>query len=284
RQLQPVIDRTNPLNIVIGNPELRPAYRQSFGIDYRNFDFATRSGIFSNVYMSFTDNNVVPVTIVGQDLVRTTTYTNVDGAMNASARVFYNKQYKEDIKEFRYRTSLNTSYAKNIGFTNGEKYRAERYSVSPGIRLTYAIEELFDINPNYYLTYNSTSYDINPNRDEEVINHRAGLEVTTFWPENVIFGNDISYNYFGNVSPGFDNSAILWNMSLGYQFWNEDATLKINVYDLLDQNVDTRRIIGDDFIQDVRSLILTRYAMLSFTYKINNMGGSSHSEGRRGRR
>src|SRR5690606_19273540 len=100
RQLQPVIDRTNPLNIVIGNPELRPAYRQSFGIDYRNFDFATRSGIFSNVNLSFTDNNVVPVTIVGQDLVRTTTYTNVDGAMNASARVFYNKQYKEDIKEF----------------------------------------------------------------------------------------------------------------------------------------------------------------------------------------
>lgn len=45
-QLQPVVDRTNPLNIVIGNPQLRPTYRQSIEMDYRNFDYATRSGIF----------------------------------------------------------------------------------------------------------------------------------------------------------------------------------------------------------------------------------------------
>lgn len=171
--------------------------------------------------------------------------------------------------------------------TNAMLYNAERYSLSPSIRLTYAIEEVLEINPNYQLNYTSTTYDINPNRDAEVIDHRIGMEATTYWPKNLVFGNDISYNYFGNVSPGFDNSAILWNMSLGYQFFKERATLKINVYDLLDQNVDTRRIIGDDFVQDTKSLILTRYAMLSFTYKVSNFGrreissGDNRSHGRR---
>ncbi len=273
QQLQPVTDRTNPLNIRRGNPGLRPTFSQNIRLNYRNFDFSTRTGVFSWFNMNFTDNNVVAVTTVDEDLVRTTTYTNVDGAMNADLGTFYNKQYKKDAREFRYRLGMRGNYNRNIGFTNDVQYTAERYSLSPSLQFTFAIEELLDINPSYELTYNDTQYDINPNRNEDFVNHRIGFQATSFWPENVVFGNDISYNYFGNVSPGFDNTSILWNMSLGYQFWDEDATLKVKVYDLLDQNIDTRRIIGDDFIQDTSNLILTRYAMLSFTYKFEKFGG-----------
>ncbi|PRX43093.1 TonB-dependent receptor [Salegentibacter salegens] len=283
-QLQPVIDRTNPLNIRVGNPELVPAYRQSIRADYRNFDFSTRSGIFSSVNISFTDNTVVPVTTIDENLVRTTTYTNVNGVMSANARVYLNKQIKNDEKEFRMGGGLNASYNKNVGFTNAVKYNAERYSISPNLRLTYAIDGLFDINPNYQLTYNSTAYDINPNRNEDFLNHRIGFEATSYWPENVVFGNDISYNYFGNVSPGFENTSLLWNTSLGYQFLDDDATIKIKVYDMLNQNIDTRRTIGDDFIQDTSNLILTQYAMLSFTYKLDKFGGDNPNDRGRNRR
>lgn len=282
-QLQPVVNRTNPLNIIVGNPELSPTYVQNIRFNYRNFDFSTRSGIFSWANASFSNNNVVSVTTLDEDLVRTTTYTNVDGAMNFNLGAFYNKQYKIDAREFRYRVGLNGNYNRNIGFTNAVQYKAERYSLSPSIRLTYAIEELFDINPNYELTYNSTQYDINANRNEDFVNHRIGFDATSYWPQNVVFGNDISYNYFGNVSPGFENTSLLWNMSLGYQFLNDDATLKVTVFDVLDQNIDTRRIIGNDFIQDTNSLILTQYAMLSFTYKLSNFGGAEMPDSRRRR-
>lgn len=283
-QLQPVIDRTNPLHIRVGNPELEPTYRQRINLNYRNFDFETRSGIFSWMNIDFRNNDVVSVTTIDEDLVRKTTYTNVDGVMNANIGAIYSKQKKKDNWEFRYRLSMHADYNKNIGFTNAVKYQAERYSLRPGIRLTYAIDEVLDINPNYELSYNSTHYDINPDRNEDFTNHRIGLEATSYWPENLVFGNDISFNYFGNVSPGFDNTSFLWNMSLGYKFLDDDATIKVKVYDLLDQNVDTRRIIGDDFIQDTQSLILTRYAMLSFTYKLDKFGGKNSQENRRYRR
>jgi hypothetical protein len=100
----------------------------------------------------------------------------------------------------------------------------------------------------------------------------------------VVFGNDISYNYFGNVSPGFENTSLLWNTSLGYQFLDDDATIKIKVYDMLNQNIDTRRTIGDDFIQDTSNLILTQYAMLSFTYKLDKFGGDNPNDRGRNRR
>lgn len=272
RELQPVEIRTNPLNVIIGNPDLRPAYSQTLRGGYRNYDFAKRSGFFSYASITFTDNSVVPVTTV-ENFVRTTTYANVDGTISANGGASISRQFKKDKRDLSYRLGLNGGYNKNVGFTNGVLYNAERYNIRPSVNLTWAIEEYFTFNPGYALSYTDSRFDINPARNEQFTNHTFSLEATTFWPKNVVLGNDISYNYFGNVSPGFDNSAFLWNISLGYKFLNDDATLKFKVYDLLNENVSTQRMVGNDFVQDTQSLILRRYAMLSFTYKLSKFGG-----------
>lgn len=179
---------------------------------------------------------------------------------------------------------MNASYNRNVGFTNAVKFTSERYTLSPRVRLDYEIEEFLNIEPYYDVTFNSSRFDINPNRNEDFLNHQAGLETTLYWPKNVTFGNDISFNSYGNVSPGFDNTSLLWNVSLGYEFWKNQASLKLKVYDMLDQNISTSRMIGDDYIQDVNNLILTRYAMLSFTYKLSSFGGGQMpNSGGRGR-
>jgi len=282
RQLQPVEDRTNPLNIIVGNPEVEPTFNQRINFNFRNFDFATRSGFFGYMYANFTDNQVVATSSV-ENFIRTTTYTNVDGVISGNLGGSYSKTFKKDARELRLRLRMNTGYNRNVGFINAVKYKSDQFNLSPGIQLTYAIDELLEINPGYNLTYNNIEYDINSGRDQSYTNHSLSLETTTYWPKNVVFGNDIAYNQFGNVAPGFDNTSLLWNMSLGYQFLKDNATLKVKVYDLLDQNVDTRRLVGDDYIQDVNNLVLQRYAMLSFTYKLSSFGGGKAPESRRGR-
>ena len=281
RQLQPVVDRTNPLNIIVGNPELRPTFNQRFNFNYRNFDFATRSGFFAYSYFNFTNNQVVATSSV-TDFVRTTTYTNVDGVVSGNLGASYSKSFKKDARQLRMRLGVNSGYNHNVGFINAVKYNSDQFTVSPSFRLTYSIDEVFEINPSYSVTFNDIQYDINSGRDQNYANHNVSLETTTYWPKNVVFGNDISYNNYGNVAPGFDATSILWNMSLGYQFLKDNATLKVKVYDLLDQNVDTRRLVGDDYIQDVNNLVLKRYAMLSFTYKISSFGGEKAPPGKGG--
>ena len=282
RQLQPVVDRTNPTNIIIGNPELEPTFNQRVNLNYRNFDFASRSGIFAYAYFNFTDNQVAATSSV-DNFVRTTTYTNVDGVINGNLGASYSKSYKKDATEFRYRIGANGGYNRNVGFINAVQYESDQFTVTPTLRLTYAIDEVFEIEPGYSATFNDIQYDINSGRDQNYVNHSLSLETTTYWPKNVVFGNDISYNKYGNVAPGFDSTSLLWNMSLGYQFLKDNATVKVKVYDLLDQNVDTRRLVGDDYIQDVNNLVLQRYAMLSFTYKLSSFGGGKAPSRRGGR-
>lgn len=283
RQMQPVADVTNPLNIVVGNPLLRPTYTHDVDLRYHDFDFATRSGFGSYASISFVEDDVVPVTVTNEDLVRTTTYDNVDGGMNGYVGAYYNKRYKKEDTEFSFRLGGNANFSKQVGFSNGVKYNAKRWGFGPSVGLGYNYKELVDLNPRYSMNYTFSDYSISSDREEEYINHSFGFEATTYWPENIVFGNDFSYNYFGSVAAaGFDPTAVLWNMSLGYQFLNDDATLKVKVYDLLNENVSTSRTIGQDYVQDTQQLILEQYFMLSFTYKLSKFGGKDPNEnGRR---
>ena len=279
QQMQPVVDRTNPLNIIQGNPELQPIFNQSINLEYYNFVFPGFNGWHASGGLNLTDNSVVPVTTVNENLVRTTTYTNVDGVMSANAAIGYQNSFGKDVQKFKYKSSVGNRYNRNVGFLNGVKYNSGHYSLTPSVGIDYSIEEILSIIPNYQLTYNSFSYDINQVRNRNFTNHKIGLQAVSYWPKNVVFNNDLSWNYYGDVSPGLENSSLLWSLSLGYQFLADKATLNLNIYDLLNQNIETRRMIGDDYIQDINSLILRRYFMLSFTYKLGNFGGGSGQGG-----
>lgn len=277
-QLQPVTIQTNPLNITVGNPDLEASVVHNFSLSYRKYDYKTRSGYGIYSYYTFNQDQVVPVTTTDEDLVRTTTYTNLSGGQSAYLSFYINKSLKKsknqnDRESFTIGGDLNFNYNKNLGFSNAQSFRSESYRFSPSIDFDYQIEDLINIEPQFGITHNITTYNLQQSLDEKFTNLDFGLELTTYWPKNLVFGNDITYTKLGNISSDFDTDFWLWNISLGYTFANEKAIVKFKVYDLLDQNINTRRTTGDDFIQDTNQLILEQYFMLSFTYKFSKFGG-----------
>jgi len=285
-QLQPVIIQTNPLNITVGNPDLDASVVHNFSINYRKYDFKTRSGYGIYSYFTYNEDQVVPVTTTDEDLVRTTTYTNLSGGQNANLNFYIDKSLKKsknqnDLENITAGGNLSLIYNKNLGFSNGQNFRSETYRFTPSIDFRYEIEDLINIEPEFGITHNITTYNLQQSLDEEFTNLNFGMELTTYWPKNVTFGNDINFTKLGNVSSDFDSDYLLWNVSLGYTFADEKAIVKLKAYDLLDQNINTRRATGDDFIQDTNQLILEQYFMLSFTYKFSKFGGKDSSRSRR---
>lgn len=273
-QLQPIENISNPLNIIVGNPDLKPTISHNFFMNYNNFDFRTRSGIFMFGSFNFDNDRITNTTITDENFLRRTTYTNVNGNYSGNIGGHFNKQYKsEEGVMYRFRIGGNASLNNNISFNNNVKFTSKTFNYAPNVGLTFNYKEQFEINPGYSVGFNKTTYSLDRFEDINFMTHTFEVRATTYWPKNVVWGNDITYNYNGSVSDNFDKSAIFWNMSLGLKLWNDKGNLKLIAYDLLDQNINTRRTATEDYIQDTQGTVLKRYFMASFTFKFDQFGG-----------
>ncbi len=282
-ELQPVPNINNPLNIIIGNPNLKPSINRRVYFNYNNYNWREKTGLFVYMGLSYTDDRVSPTTTTDENFIRTTRYVNVDGNYNHYGGMGYSKELKKDSTltvRFNFRPNFNIQ--KNVGFNNGDRLEAKRFTITPRISTLFNFKELITLEPEYSISLNSTRYNLDHLSDINFTSHNLKLKTTTYWPKNVVWGNDIGYNYNGNVGEGFDKDAIFWNMSIGLQMMKKKATLKVLGYDILNQNINTRRTTGEDFIQDFQGTVLQRYFMTSFTYKFDQFGGKKSRPSRFG--
>ncbi|HET8737046.1 MAG TPA: outer membrane beta-barrel protein, partial [Pricia sp.] len=273
-QLQPVPNVNDPLNIVIGNPDLSPSVEHNFNFNYDDYDWKNRTGMYVYASIDIDNDRVSAVSTTDENFLRTTRFTNVDGNYNGYAGFGYSTEIKKDSvfsAKFNFRPGLN--FGQQVSFTNGTELKAKSFEVTPSFSTTFNYRELVEFEPGYGISFNSTKYNLDNIDDVKYTSQNLNLRLTTYWPENLVFGNDIQYTYNGNVGPGFRKDALFWNLSLGLDIFKKKATIKILAYDLLNQNTNVRRTTGEDFIQDFQGTVLQRYFMGSFTYKFDQFGG-----------
>jgi hypothetical protein len=279
-QLQPIPNVSDPLNIVIGNPNLSPSSVNQTYLNYNDYNWKERTGIYVYIGLNSEKDRVSPITTTNEDLLRTTTYTNINGNYNIDGGFSYSKQIKKDSTyTIKYSFNPYMGYRKNIGFTNGSGLETSSLSLNPRASITFNYRELLELEPEYRISFTDTKYNLDGLDDVNFISHNLGLKLTTYWPENIVFGNDVTYSYNGNVGPGFKKDALFWNMSLGVQMLKKNVTLKVLAYDLLNQNINTRRTTGDDYIQDFQGTVLQRYFMFSASFKFDQFGGKKEKKG-----
>jgi hypothetical protein len=282
-QVLPVEDVSNPLYTTIGNPNLDPSMTHNFGINFHNYDFASRSGysfyIGGNVY----EDNVINYTIISESAKRTTTYKNVNGTYYSWFGVNWNKSIKREANSYRINLGLSGNYEKSKGFANTEMYDSKQITFTPRLSFTYEYGELLTINPSYNLSYTQANYTNYTVSETSKVVHRFNLQTTSYWPKHVVFGNDFGYTYNSQLGDGFKKDFYLWNTSLGYNFLDDKFLFKVKVYDLLNQNTGTSRSISATGIYDTENVVLKRYVMFSLMFKLDKFGGKKGPGGRGGR-
>ncbi|MBF8151370.1 outer membrane beta-barrel protein [Winogradskyella sp. F6397] len=279
RQLQAYEDVSNPLQTIIGNPDLEPSNNHGLYLGYNGFDWQKRTGFYVGINASLTDNQVVSKTTIDEEtLKRTTTYVNIDGNYNIGSWVNYSKDFKIDTLrtvKLKLRASYNTS--ERINFNNDVKYASKSDRISPRLGIDFIWKKVLEFKPYYQVSYTNTAYDIEAFDDREFTSHNAGLRTATFLPKNLEWRNDISFNYNPNVADGFQKSAWFWNSTLAYSMFNDKAIVTLKVYDLLNQNTNAVRIATQDYIEDKQSTVLRQYFMLSLSYKFNSLGSKGET-------
>ncbi|MEN9908216.1 MAG: hypothetical protein RLZZ540_1365 [Bacteroidota bacterium] len=277
-ELLPIENVSNPLNTITGNPDLNPTETHSASINYRNFDFRTRSGYNIYVNTNFYNNDVISTSTYDDSNKKTTSYENISGTYSLSGGGSWNKSIKQESNLLRYGIALNTNYSFSKAFTDGVLYGAKSMGISPRVYLNYDYGTFFTISPSYNFSYNETKYDISSLKSRSNVVHRINLQTTSYWPTNWTWGNDFGYTY-----NSINQDYYLWNTSLSYTFLNKTFIAKVKVYDVLNQNQSITRSISATSVSDNENTVLKRYAMFSLTYKIQNFSGMKNPPGRNNR-
>ena len=88
-----------------------------------------------------------------------------------------------------------------------------------------------------------------------------------------MLNSDLNYDATSGYSAGYDSRQWMWNASISYQFLKgRAATVTLKAYDLLQQKSNISRSVTANYIDDSIYNSLTRYFMVSFTYKFNTFG------------
>lgn len=284
-QLQAFTDVSNPLNTVVGNPNLEPENNHRVYMRYSNFDFQKRSGFYGYFRANFDNNTVVRKTTIDENLVRETTFDNVNGNYNINGYISVSKRIKIDsLKTVNFDIGIGPNVRRNINFNNGIQYASNNISISPSLGMRFIWKDVLEFSPRYRLSFTRNTYDIEDFDNQEFISHSLNLNSATFLPKGFEWRNDIQFNYNPNIADGFQKSAWFWNSSLAYSVLKNQGTVTLKAYDVLNQNTNARRIATQNYIEDVESTVLQQYFMLSFSWKFNSLGSAAEQIQEKGRR
>ncbi|OMQ11500.1 outer membrane beta-barrel protein [[Flexibacter] sp. ATCC 35103] len=275
-QLLPVMNLSNPLNTIIGNPDLNPIEKSSANFNFRNFNFHKRSGYSLYTHTDYYNNTIIPISVYDSSGKMTTTFTNISGTYANFIGANWYQCIKKNANALIYSLGLDGSYSFNKGYTNGVLYNAKSKAITPKIHLAYAYGESVIISPSYSLSYYETNYENYSTAASSNVIHKINLETTTYWPENFVFGNDFGYTYNAAISSDFRKDYFLWNTSLSYGILNKKMFVKVKVYDVLNQNQSAVRTISPTSIRDEENTVLKRYVMFSLSYKIGSFATSKN--------
>ena len=278
-QLLPVVDLSNPLSQIVGNPELNPGKKHNFYMNYNNYDYATKSGYYIYAGADIVESEIVVSRVFDPtDLISRTTYQNMDNMVNSYAGINWNKSVKKEANTFRFGAGFSGNFNISKGLTNNEEYRSEAYSLEPSVNVGWDYGELLTVEPSYTYGVNLAKFSNYTIDETSYFTHNLKLQITSRWPKHIVFGNDFGYTYNSNISDGFKKDFFLLNTSLGYNFMADKMLFKVKVYDLLNQNQSAVRTITPTAIQDIENTVLKRYVMFSLTYQIEKFGGKKKQE------
>ena len=270
-QLQPVADVSNPLRIVVGNPDLKPTFTQRVNLRFNDFNQEAQRSIMAMIGAQYSLNSIISKVIYDATTGgQTTTYENVDGVWNAFGMTMFSFPFKR--KSWYYSMMSRVSYSSTVGFNNNNYNRSGTFSlhVAPGISFRPDNLEL-ELRPtyNYQTTHNTTQ--VSANRD--IHTYGAMFNGTYYAPFGFVINTDLNYNSSSGYTDGYNTTQWLWNASLSYQFLREkSATLSVKVFDILGQKQSISRNVTANYIRDMEYNTLTRYFMFSFTYKFTTFG------------
>lgn len=283
-QVLPFEVSTSRTSTTIGNPDLDPEFTHGMRIRFRSGDFQKGKTFFAMLRGDLTKDKIVssvkryrdesadPLDRVG--LVQETRYLNETGENVYDIGSFYHlgRSFRQNTLSFMWGGGV--SFNKGVSYVTedpnvaiGDKNLQSRFNVQQFLGFRYLPSENLEINPGLRFNYGRTENSLD-NRVQNITGWTPTLIGSVNITPTTIFGADVSKTFnsgYGdlNVNPFIINTYIEQRFLKGQR-----GTLRLQAFDLLNEQTNISRTVGDNYIFDSQTNRLARYIMMTFTFKL----------------
>ncbi|HXB95353.1 MAG TPA: TonB-dependent receptor [Puia sp.] len=280
-QLQPLTTTSDDINFTVGNQYLKPQFTHSIRILYSSFNPSTQNVIFATINASTTVNDIQNAIVPNDKGGQTTSYVNLNGTYNASGFFDYGFSLKRPKSNLNLITNINYSQSQTLvdstkvpgNFQHDFVYNT---GLSETVSWTTNIRKNFDMNLSSALNYTIARNSLRPNQDFDYWSEVVNTEFTAYTNSGWLVAATFTYTYSDNHTPGYNASIPLLSPSIAKSlFRKKNGEVRFTVFDVLNKNTMVSKSVSLNQVSDSRTTTLTRYAMLTFTYNLNNFAGKN---------
>lgn len=284
-QLQNVINNTNPLSLVAGNPNLVQEYAHFLMMRYNISNVEKGKSFFIFMGGGATVNYIANSSMIAQKdtLLNQGILLNRGSQLSKPVNVdgFWNFRsfttYSMPIKFLKSNLNLNSgfNYTTTPGMINETLNKVDNYNINGNIGLGSNISQKIDFNISYSPNYSIIKNTIQPKLNNNYYFATASIRANWLPWKGLVLSTDVNNTIYTGLGAEFNQNFWLWNAGLGYKFMKSRmAEIRLTVFDLLDQNNSAGRMVTETYTEDNRTQVLRRYFMLTLTYNIKKFAGA----------
>lgn len=279
-QLLDIKDDSNPLNISMGNPNLKPSYTNNLNVRYNKSIVERRQSIAATLSGSFTLNSISnKVTYDEQTGGRTTQPDNINGNWNTNGNFLFTSAL-DKAANWNISTSTDVRYSTYVNYLNinriavPEKNKTTTTTMSERFSGSYRNTWLeVELNSRVNYTKARNELQSTANRDTWQYSYGCSFNIKLPWEMTI----DTSINQMsrrGYSDASFNTDEFVWNGQITQQILpKRKLVVTLQFYDILHQQSNYSRQISENRRSDTWHNSVNSYAMLHIIYQFRNFGG-----------
>jgi hypothetical protein len=294
-QLQEVVNNSNIQQLTIGNQKLDQDFQHNITLRYFSVDMEKSSNQFFLINATYTNNYITSLTQIANNgplevmlgdtsKLRLNPGSQISQSINMdgyySLRLFgtYGRPFLKGKLNMNMNAGLNftqTPSMLKIGLDEAKANYARNPTGSLGIVLGTNLSKV-DLTMMSTTTINFVSNTLQRSMDQNYINQNSQLRITINPTNKWVISSDITHQLYSGITTTLNQSFYLFNIGLGKKFGKgNQSEFRLTVYDLFNQNRAISRNVTQAYFEDVRTKVLTRYAMITYTYTLKQLGAKS---------
>ena len=287
-QLLDITDNSDPLNVSMGNPGLKPSFTQNFRLFYNNFVQNHNKGVMTYINFSTTSNSISnKVTYDETTGGRITRPENINGNWNVMGAFMFNCSI-DSTGVWNINTGTNLGYNHYVSYLSLDKSQDSQKNTTQNttwnerLSLSYRNDWL-ELSLDGTLAYNHAKNKLQPNSNLDTWQFSYGPSMTLTAPWGTSLNTSLSCSSRRGYSDASMNTdEFVWNAQLSQGFLKgKPLTVMLQFYDLLHQQSTFSRAISSVSRTDTEYNAINSYAMLHVVYRMNLFGGKDARKGNR---